>query len=82
MAAGAVTPNVGAKSGRTARKPTVSPTGLHLATYWVFRLVVDSRPMLVAGGSALREHKAIFVLADQEVSRFQSEISLVCAPLL
>jgi hypothetical protein len=30
----------------------------------------------------LREHKAVFVVADQEVSQFSDEITVNCAPLV
>ena len=43
---------------------------------------VDSHPMLVAGKSELREFKAVFVVADQEVSQFTDESSVNCAPLV
>jgi hypothetical protein len=38
--------------------------------------------MLVAGKPELREYKAAFVVADQEVSQFSDEISVNCAPLV
>jgi hypothetical protein len=43
---------------------------------------VDNRPMLVAGKPELREHKAVFVIGDQEFSQFSDEITVNCAPLL
>ena len=43
---------------------------------------VDNRPMLVAGKPELREYKAVFVVADKEVSQFSDEITVNCAPLV
>ena len=43
---------------------------------------VDNRPMLVAGKPELRNYKAVFVVADQEVSQFSDEITVNCAPLV
>jgi hypothetical protein len=43
---------------------------------------VDNRPMLVAGKPELGEHKAAFVVNDQEVSQFSDEITINCAPLV
>ena len=43
---------------------------------------VDNRPMLVAGIPELREHKAVFVVADKEVSQFSDKITVNCAPLV
>jgi hypothetical protein len=43
---------------------------------------VDDRPMLVAGKPELREYKAVFVVADKEVSQFSDEITVNCAPLV
>jgi hypothetical protein len=43
---------------------------------------VDNRPMLVAGKPELREYKAVFVVADKEVSQFSNEITVHCAPLV
>jgi hypothetical protein len=42
---------------------------------------VDNRPMLVAGKPELREYKAVFVVADKEVSQFSDELTVNCAPL-
>ena len=42
----------------------------------------DNRPMLVAGKPELREYKAVFVVADKEVSQFSDEITVNCAPLV
>ena len=41
-----------------------------------------NRPMLVAGKPELRENKAVFVVADKEVSQFSDEITVNCAPLV
>jgi hypothetical protein len=38
--------------------------------------------MLVAGKPKLRQCKAVFVVADQEVSEFSDEITINCASLL
>jgi hypothetical protein len=38
--------------------------------------------MLVAGKPELREYKAVFVVADEEVSLFSDEIPINCAPLV
>ena len=43
---------------------------------------VDNRPMLVPGKPELHNYKAVFVVADQEVSQFRDEISVNCAPLV
>jgi hypothetical protein len=43
---------------------------------------VDNRPLLVAGKPELREYKAVFVVADKEVSQFSDEITVNCAPLV
>jgi hypothetical protein len=43
---------------------------------------VDNRPLLVAGKPELRQHKAIFVVGDQEVSEFSDDITVNCAPLV
>ena len=43
---------------------------------------VDNRPMLAAGKPELREYKAVFVVADKEVSQFSDEITVNCAPLV
>jgi hypothetical protein len=43
---------------------------------------VDNRPMLVAGKPELRNYKAVFVVADKEVSQFSDEITVNCAPLV
>ena len=43
---------------------------------------VDNRPMLVAGKPELRENKAVFVVADKEVSQFSDEITVNCTPLV
>ena len=43
---------------------------------------VDNRPMLVPGKPELRNYKAVFVVADQEVSQFSDEITVNCAPLV
>jgi hypothetical protein len=43
---------------------------------------VDNRPMLAAGKPELRQHKAIFIVDDQEVSQFSDEIIVNCAPLV
>jgi hypothetical protein len=43
---------------------------------------VDNRPMLVAGKPELRKYKAVFVVADKEVSQFSDEITVNCAPLV
>jgi len=37
--------------------------------------------MLVAGKPELREYKAVFLVADKEVSPFSDEITFNCAPL-
>jgi hypothetical protein len=39
-------------------------------------------PMLVAGKPELREYKAVFVVADKEVSQYSDEITVNCAPLV
>ena len=46
------------------------------------RPYVDNRAMLVAGNPELREYKAVFVVADKEVSQFSDEITVNCAPLV
>ena len=43
---------------------------------------VDNRPMLVAGKPELREYKAVFVVADKEVSQSSDEIAANCALLV
>ena len=43
---------------------------------------VDNRPMLVAGKPELRQYRAIFVVADQEVSQFSDDLTVNCAPLV
>ncbi len=43
---------------------------------------VDNRLVLVADKSELREYKAVFVVADKEVSQFSDEITVNCAPLV
>ena len=42
---------------------------------------VDNRPLLAAGKPELREYKAVFVVADKEVSQFSDELTVNCAPL-
>ena len=37
---------------------------------------------LVAGKPELRNYKAVFVVADKEVSQFSDEITVNCAPLV
>ena len=41
---------------------------------------VDNRPLLVAGKPELRAYKAVYVVADAEVSPFSAEITVNCAP--
>ena len=53
-----------------------------LARDTVLPLRSDNRPMLVAGKPELREYKAVFVVADKEVSQFSDEITVNCAPLV
>jgi hypothetical protein len=43
---------------------------------------VDNRPMLVPGKPEPREYKAVFVVADEEVSQFGNEITANRAPLV
>jgi hypothetical protein len=43
---------------------------------------VDNRPLLVAGKPELRQYRAIYVVADQEVSQFSDDITVNCAPLV
>jgi hypothetical protein len=43
---------------------------------------VDNSPILVAGKPELREYKAVFVVADNEVSQFSGEITVNYAPLV
>jgi hypothetical protein len=43
---------------------------------------MDNRPLLVTGKPELREYKAVFVVADQEVSQFSDEITVNCAPMV
>ena len=43
---------------------------------------LDNHPMLVAGRPELREYKAVFVVADKEVSQFSDKITVNCAPLV
>jgi len=42
----------------------------------------DNRPMLAPGKPELPEYKAVFVVADQEMSQFSDEITVNCAPLV
>ena len=41
-----------------------------------------TQPLLVPGKPELRQYKAVFVVADQEVSQFSDEITVNCAPLV
>ena len=43
---------------------------------------VDNRPLLAVGKPELREYKAVFVVADKEVSQFSDEITVNCAALV
>jgi hypothetical protein len=43
---------------------------------------VDNRPMLVAGKPELRQYRAIYVVADQEVSQFNDDRTVNCAQLV
>ena len=43
---------------------------------------VDNRPLLAAGKPEPREYKAVFIVADKEVSQFSDEITVNCAPLV
>ena len=43
---------------------------------------VDNRAMLVAGKPELRQYRAIYVVADQEVSQFSDDLTVNCAPLV
>jgi hypothetical protein len=38
--------------------------------------------VLAAGKPELREYKAVFVVADKEVSQFSDEVTVKCAPLV
>jgi len=40
------------------------------------------KSVLVAGKPELRGYKAVYVVADQEVSPFSAEITVNCAPLV
>ena len=41
---------------------------------------VDTRPLLVAGKPELRQYRAIYVVGDQEVSRFSDDLTVNCSP--
>ncbi|MEW6160073.1 MAG: hypothetical protein AB1813_21800 [Verrucomicrobiota bacterium] len=40
----------------------------------------DSRPCLVTGKPELREYRAIYLLADDEVGQFSDVVIVVCQP--
>jgi hypothetical protein len=49
---------------------------------WSINSQPSTKHLLVPGKPELREHKAVFVIGDQEVSQFSDEITVNCAPLV
>jgi hypothetical protein len=57
-------------------------TGFKFPARETVPLYLDNRPVFVARKPELRECKAVFVVADKEVSQFSDEITVKCAPLV